>query len=198
MKRVLILFAHPAFHKSRINKILVNEINGINGVTFNDLYENYPDFYINIKREQELLVNHDAIIWHHPLYWYSAPAIIKEWMDLVLEHGFAYGKHGNELEGKLAMSVISTGGKKEVYCAEGRNHFTINEFLIPFNQTAQLCKMIYLPPFVVYGSHTITKEESIRHAKMYKELIVSIRDERIDIKNWRTRENSNELFNRYV
>jgi glutathione-regulated potassium-efflux system ancillary protein KefG len=37
----------------------------------------------------------------HLLYWYSTPAILKEWQDLVLEHVFAYGHEGTKLHGKI-------------------------------------------------------------------------------------------------
>ena len=168
------------------------------GVTVNNLYENYPDFFIKVKKEQNLLVEHDIIIWHHPFYWYSAPAIIKEWMDLVLEHGFAYGMEGKALEGKMAFSVISTGGKKEVYCKEGRNHFTINQFLTPINQAANLCGMTYLPPFVVHGSHTISNEEIEDFAQMYRDLIVLLRDEKVDFSKLLSKEYSNNLFEEYA
>ncbi len=180
MKKILILFAHPAFRKSRINKSLITSIEGLEGVTINNLYEKYPDFFIDIKVEQKLLLEHDIIIWHHPFYWYSAPAIIKEWMDLVLEHGFAYGTTGRALEGKWSLSVISTGGRQEVYCASGSNHFTVNQFLAPFNQSANLCRMKYLPPFVVHGSHTLTAEDLKNIAAEYKKLILMLRDEKFD------------------
>lgn len=198
MRNILILFAHPAFHKSRINKVLINEVRDIEGVTFNNLYDKYPDFYIDVKKEQQLLIEHDVIIWHHPFYWYSAPAIIKEWMDLVLEHGFAYGIKGKQLQGKYALSVITTGGIKDVYSRTGRNQFTINEFLAPFQQSAQLCNMTYLPPFVVHGSHTITKENTFTHAKMYRDLVMALRDENIDIRKWNKSIYSNELFDKYA
>jgi glutathione-regulated potassium-efflux system ancillary protein KefG len=194
MKKILILFAHPTFHKSRINRQLINAVENLEGVTVNNLYENYPDFFIKVKKEQNLLVEHDIIIWHHPFYWYSAPAIIKEWMDLVLELGFAYGAEGKALNGKMAFSVISTGGKKEVYGKEGRNHYTINQFLIPFNQVANLCGMTYLPPFVVHGSHTISGKEIEKFAQTYHDLIVRLRDEKVDLTELLLMEYSNNLF----
>lgn len=179
MKKILILFAHPAFHKSRINKALIQSIEGLEGITINNLYEKYPDFFIDITAEQKLLLEHDIIIWHHPFYWYSAPAIIKEWMDLVLEHGFAYGTKGHALKNKWALSVISTGGRKEIYCTTGSNHFTINQFLAPFNQSATLCGMKYLPPFVIHGSHTLSEQELEKYNVDYKELMVALRDEKL-------------------
>ncbi len=194
MKNILILFAHPAYHKSKINKKLIETVENMEGVTVNNLYNNYPDFFIDVKKEQKLLVEHDVIVWHHPFYWYSAPAIIKEWMDLVLEHGFAYGKHGKELEGKMAFSVISTGGKKDVYCKEGLNHYTINQFLAPFHQSALLCGMKYFPPFVVHDSHTIKDDVISEHAINYLKLIKGLRDEKIDLKLLFSKEYSNHLF----
>ena len=179
MNKILILFAHPAFQKSRINKVMVDAVKNLNGVTFHDLYENYPDFFIDIQKEQKLLLNHDIIVWHHPFYWYSAPALLKEWMDLVLEHGFAYGMQGRALEGKKVLSVISTGGRMEVYSLEGRNRYSINQFLIPYRQSANLCRMDYLPPFVVHGSHTIGKQDIEEYGRKYRRALELLRDNKL-------------------
>ncbi|MCU7375699.1 NAD(P)H-dependent oxidoreductase [Paucibacter sp. O1-1] len=73
-------------------------------MTINDLYANYPDFLIDVAREQQLCESHDVIIFQHPFYWYSTPAIVKEWLDLVLEHGWAYGKTGTALKDKMVLS----------------------------------------------------------------------------------------------
>jgi glutathione-regulated potassium-efflux system ancillary protein KefG len=178
MKKILIIFAHPAIQKSRIHKRLTDSLKNLHGITVNNLYESYPDFYIDIVAEQQLLIEHDIIVWQHPFYWYSSPAILKEWMDLVLQHGFAYGLKGSNLAGKQVFSIISTGGNKEVYCKEGRNHFTINEFLIPFKQSANLCGMDYLPPFVIYGSHTLNNVEIEKINIKYKKLLTDLRDEK--------------------
>ncbi len=194
MKKILILFAHPAFQKSRINKTLMEATKDMEGVTINNLYEKYPDFFIDVPAEQKLLTDHDIIIWHHPFYWYSAPALIKEWMDLVLQHGFAYGTHGRALEGKWAMSCISTGGSKEVYSAEGKNHFTVNEFLVPFNQSANLCRMKYLPPFVVHRSHTLQSEQLKKYANDYRAVIELLRDSKINPEILNSTEYINEII----
>jgi len=194
MKKILILFAHPAYQKSIINKALIDGIRDMQGVTVNDLYENYPDFFIDIQAEQKMLLAHDVIIWHHPFYWYSAPAILKEWMDLVLQHGFAYGKHGRALEGKWVMSVISTGGRKEVYSKTGKNNFTVNEFLAPFNQSVTLCRMLYLPPFITHGSHTITSAELNEQVSAYRHLLSMLRDEKLQMSDFKNIENMNQII----
>lgn len=194
MKKILILFAHPAFQKSLINKTLIEAIKDLEGVTINNLYEKYPDFFIDVPVEQKLLTEHDIIIWHHPFYWYSAPALIKEWMDLVLQHGFAYGTHGRALEGKWAMSCISTGGRKEVYSADGKNRYTINQFLAPFIQSASLCRMTNLPPFVVHGSHTLNGNQIKKYADDYKSVIKLLRDNKIETERLNSIEYMNEII----
>lgn len=179
--RVLILFAHPALEKSRINRHLIQAVKGLDSVTVHDLYEAYPNFHINVKHEQELLLSHDVLVFQHPFYWYSSPAILKEWQDLVLEHGFAYGHEGKALRGKKFLSAITTGGSRQTYQAEGYNRFTLRELLAPFEQTAKLCEMEYLPPFVVCGTHRLEKQQEIdQHAEDYRNIILALRDNTID------------------
>ena len=193
MAKVLILFAHPALEKSRVHVRLIRNIRSIKGVTFHDLYETYPDFDIDVKLEQSLLLTHDTIILQHPFYWYSSPAIVKQWLDLVLEHGWAYGKGGTQLSGKRFMNFISCGGTLEAYQHEGRNRFTIKELLAPFDQTAHLCKMDYLPPFVVHGTHRLLQEDIEFHALQYEQLLVALTSDRISDNEWQGIRYLNEL-----
>ncbi|HAT70804.1 MAG TPA: NAD(P)H oxidoreductase, partial [Flavobacteriaceae bacterium] len=158
MKKILILFAHPKFEKSRANSALINQIKDKENVYVHDLYEHYPNFHINVAYEQELINAHDVIIWHHPFYWYSCPPLMKQWIDMVLEFDWAYGPNGNALLGKTCLNAITTGGSKDVYCSQGYNSFTVEQFLRPFEQTANLCGMTYLPPFAAMGTHTLSDE----------------------------------------
>lgn len=169
--RILIIFAHPLFEKSNANAALVRHIPKSDNITFRDLYQEYPDFDIDLKREQELLLQHDIIIWHHPMYWYSCPPLLKQWIDIVLEHGWAYGKEGNALKNKLLLQVITTGGRKENYCITGKDRFTIKQLLEPFFQTAQICGMQYLPPYVVHGTHVMNKYEYEESGIRYNTLL---------------------------
>ena len=171
MNKILILFAHPRFEKSKTNRALIQNIEQRQNVTLNDLYEQYPDFNIDVDREKELLLGHQIIIWQHPFYMYSSPALLKQWIDLVLEYGWAHGQGGDLLKNKIIFNAITTGGTREVYSPGGYNRFTIREFLVPFEQTANLCKMIYLSPFAVQGTHLLTAEELNHHAALYLALI---------------------------
>ncbi len=180
-KNILILFAHPALQSSKVNKVLLDAVRNVSNVLIHDLYECYPDLHINVQQEQRLLANHDIIVFQHPFYWYSSPAILKEWQDLVLEYGFAYGRTGTALRGKKLLTVTSTGGSLHGYSQEGHNRHTMREFLRPFEQTAVLCGMSYLPPFIVHGSHRFSSDEDIEpYAQDYRSLIEALRDGKLD------------------
>ncbi len=193
MRSVLIQFAHPVLERSRVNRHLIEAVRGLDGVTINDLYEVYPDLSINIGREQQLLDTHDVIVFQHPFYWYSGPALLKEWQDLVLEHGWAYGEGGTKLEGKITFNVLSTGGPQTAYRAEGYNRFTIRELLRPWDQTAHLCGMKYLAPFVLHSSLRVESEEHMApYSAAYRRLLEALRDETLDVERAMTAEKVND------
>jgi glutathione-regulated potassium-efflux system ancillary protein KefG len=185
MNNVLILFAHPRFEKSKTNRALLKDIEKLKNVMLHDLYEEYPDFNIDIEHEKQLLLAHDIIVWHHPLYLYGAPAMLKQWMDLVLEHGWAHGKNGNNLKDKIIFNTLTAGGTKEAYTEKGLNRFSIREFLLPFAQTAALCNMVYLPPFVVHGTYLLSTEDLSDYAHLYHTLLETLVKEKYDVKHIR-------------
>ncbi|MDH3493317.1 MAG: NAD(P)H-dependent oxidoreductase [Acidobacteriota bacterium] len=193
MRRILILFAHPRLENSRINRQLLVRIPAAENVTFHDLYENYPDFDIDVEHEKELLLRHDVIIWQHPFYWYSSPPILKQWIDMVLEYGWAYGTGGNRLKGKSIFNAITTGGDAQAYCPEGYNCFTVTDFMRPFEQTARLCLMDYLPPFAVMGTHRMSADQILEAATEYGKLIESIGNGEFDIEKARGATYLNEV-----
>lgn len=179
--KILILFSHPLYEKSHANKALVENIPDSENITFHDLYEEYPDFDIDVKHEQVLLSQHDIIIWHHPMYWYSCPPLMKQWIDMVLEHNWAYGKKGTALQDKIIFQVITTGGDKENYCETGSDRYTILELLEPFNQTAKVCNMTYLPPFVVHGTHNMSKEDYKKNGVIYGYFLDYLENNDLDV-----------------
>ena len=181
LRRVLVLFAHPDLARSRVNRRLLEAASGLDGVTVHDLYEAYPDLDIDVGREQSLLVAHDAVILQHPFYWYSTPAILKQWQDLVLAHGWAYGRGGTALVGKVLLLALTAGGSETSYRREGHNRFTIRELLAPLEQTARLCGMVYLPPYVVHGTHGLGDDAIRDHAARYRDLLGALRDGTLDL-----------------
>ena len=180
--KVLVLAAHPVMEASVVTRKLLAGVRREPGISVVDLYDTYPDFNIDVGREQKRLEAADVVIFQHPFYWYSTPAIIKEWTDLVLEHGWAYGKEGRALEGKFWMNALSTGGSADAYGETGKNRYTVPEFLAPIAQSASLCRMTYLPPFVVFEGRRLEPAQLAEEAALYKNLLTGLRDNRVDPK----------------
>lgn len=172
--RVLLVLAHPALERSRANRALAKAAKGLPGVTFKDLYETYPDFVIDIEAEQADLMKHDVIALQFPLYWYSTPALMKEWLDLVWLHGFAYGEDGVALKGKKLFVACSTGASAKAYHAHGYNRFSMDEFLRPLEQTAHLCGMEWETPFVVHGASVKDDAALKAEAERYRARVTSL------------------------
>ena len=154
---------------------------GVEGITFVDLYADYPRHNIDIDAEQARILAHDVILFQFPLYWYSTPSLMKEWIDLVLEHGFAYGAGGDKLKGKAMMLALTAAGPPEAYTPEGYQHFPLRTFLTPLEQTATLCKMRFIAPYVLHGSIRAAESGAIApHAEGYARLLAALRDDTFD------------------
>jgi glutathione-regulated potassium-efflux system ancillary protein KefG len=194
MSKILLFFAHPALEKSRVHVTLLKHVQKISHITINDLYEHYPFFDIDVNREQQLLTAHDTLVFQHPLYWYSCPAIVKQWQDLVLEHGWAYGKKGHMLEGKRIFHVVSSGGRAESYKKDGYNAYSILDFLRPIERTAKLCRMEYWPPYVIYGTHRMNEQDIEFQASKYASFLIALRDNEISVEEAHADNYLNELF----
>ena len=182
-RRILIQLAHPLLEQSRLTRRLADVARAIDGVTVNDLYEAYPTFDVDVRAEQARLLAHDVIIFQHPFFWYSVPALLKQWQDLVLEHGWAYGAGGLALRRKLTFNVITTGGPAVAYQRGGYNLFTMRELLLPWEQTAYLCGQRYLAPFVIHGALRLT-DEAVVVARLddYRRLLIALRDHHLDVR----------------
>jgi glutathione-regulated potassium-efflux system ancillary protein KefG len=149
-------------------------------LTFHDLYEAYPRLDVDVTREQELLLTHDIVVFQFPFYWYSTPPMLKQWQDLVLEHGWAYGSQGHALEGKTFICALSTGGRADAYRPEGYNRFTVRQLLAPIEQTARLCGMRYVPPFIVHGTHRLSSDEIAQAGRDYRALLEGLLEGRLE------------------
>ena len=169
--RLLILFAHPSLEKSRVHSRLITRVPESPNITLHDLYEAYPAYDVDVAREQKLLVEHDLYVLQHPFFWYSVPPLLKQWIDLVLEHGWAYGSEGTALRGKRMLSVISAGGRASAYQEGGYNRYTIRQLLAPVEQTVRLCGIDYLPPYVIHGTHRLSIDDIEREAERYERVL---------------------------
>ncbi len=173
---VLLLAAHPNWRESRANKRLVKAAKAVPGVRVHDLYGAYPDYDIDIAAEQAQMQAAQLVVLVHPIQWYSMPALMKLWMDEVLVHGWAYGRGGTALQGKDLWLVATTGGPEGSYHPQGYNRYFFDAFLPPYEQTAALCGMRFLPPLLLHGAHRSTTEELDAHAAVFAERLRSYPD----------------------
>jgi glutathione-regulated potassium-efflux system ancillary protein KefG len=181
MARLIVYYAHPGHKHSHVNRFMARAAEALDGISFVDLYRDYPRFDIDADREQQRLLDHDVILFQFPLFWYSTPSIVKEWQDLVLEHGFAYGSGGDQLAGKRLMLAVTAAGPEEAYSAGGYQHYALREFLRPLEQTARLCEMRFAAPYVLYSSLKAPTTGDVEpHVDGYRRLLEAIRDDRYD------------------
>ncbi len=163
----LVILSHPALQRSRVNAALLDAVRSRPDVTVHDLYRAYPDFLIDVEAEQKKLVSHQLIVLQYPMYWYATPALLKEWCDTVLLHGFAFGRGGTKLRGKTLMVATTTGGDHDAYHPTGMNRFTITELLRPMEATAHLCGLAWAEPFIVHNAIQLDAEARAAAALAY-------------------------------
>lgn len=184
MARLLVYYAHPGHRFSRANRAMRKSAETLDNISFVDLYAEYPRHNINVDKEQERLLAHDIILFQFPLFWYSTPSIIKEWQDLVLEHGFAYGSGGDKLTGKTMMLALTAAGPEDAYAPNGYQNYPLRTFLTPLEQTAKLCQMRFATPYVLHASLKAAESDEIsKHAAGYRALLKAIRDDQYDFED---------------
>jgi glutathione-regulated potassium-efflux system ancillary protein KefF len=172
--RILVLAAHPDLRQSRVNHRLMQAAASAGSqVQVRDLYALYPDFDIDVPAEQALLADADLIVWQHPLHWYSMPPLMKLWLDEVLAHGWAYGHDGHALRGKDLWLSVSAGGPASAYHPQGYNRYFFDAFVPPYEQTAALCGLRFLPPLVLHGAHAVSEADLQAHADVYRQRLSS-------------------------
>jgi glutathione-regulated potassium-efflux system ancillary protein KefF len=176
MTRIVVLVAHPTLAHSRVTRTLMQAAARsapAGGVDVRDLYALYPDYLIDVPAEQAALAGAGLVVWLHPLHWYSMPPLLKLWLDEVFAFGWAYGPDGRRLAGKDLWLVTSTGGPEESYGPAGSNRHFFGAFLPPYEQTAALTRMRWLPPLVLHGAHRIDDAALDAHAALFGQRLAS-------------------------
>ena len=97
-------------------------------------------------------------------------------LDEVLTLGWAYGDGGQQLRGKDLWLVTSTGGTEAAYSPRGYNRYFFDAFLPPYEQTAALCGLRFLPPLVLHGAHQASQDELDTHVATYVQRLNSYPD----------------------
>ena len=178
MADVLVLAAHPHMQASRVNRALVRAIAGLatERVALRDLYALYPDYLVDVDAEQAALAQARLVVWMHPVHLYGMPPLLKLWIDDVLAFGWAYGPGGAALKGKDLWLVASTGGPQDSYRPDSYNRYFFDAFLPPYEQTAMLCGMRFVPPLVLHGAHRVDDDELRAHVALVTDRLLAYPD----------------------
>jgi glutathione-regulated potassium-efflux system ancillary protein KefF len=178
MSHILVIGAHPDLSHSQVNRALVEGLHSaaLPGVHYRDLYALYPDYLVDIAAEQAALEAAQLVVWQHPVQWYSMPALMKLWVDEVLAFHWAYGPGGRALKGKDLWLVATTGGTEDSYRPDRYNRYFFDAFLTPYDQTAVVCGMRFLPQMVLHGAHRVSDATVDAHAEVYAQRLASYPD----------------------
>jgi glutathione-regulated potassium-efflux system ancillary protein KefF len=173
LPQTLVIAAHPHLEHSRVNVRLLRAAAGAPEVTVRDLYALYPDYLIDVPAEQKALADAQLVVWLQPLHWYGMTPMLKLWVDEVFTFGWAYGPGGRALYGKDAWLVASTGGSEAAYRPDGTNRYFFDAFVPPYEQTAALVGMRFLPPLLLHGAHRASEAELKAHVDVFIERLAS-------------------------
>jgi glutathione-regulated potassium-efflux system ancillary protein KefF len=180
---ILVIVAHPEIEQSRANSRLLAAARSLQAdsapgrIEVRDLYALYPDYLVDVPLEQSLLAQARLVVWQQPIHWYGMPPLLKLWLDDVLTFGWAYGPGGTALRGKDLWLVASTGGPEDSYRPESYNRYFFDAFMPPYEQTAALCGMRFLPPLILHGATKSSPAELAAHARTYAQRLA-------DYPNW--------------
>ena len=169
---ITVIYAHPHPRRSRAGRALLDAVRDLPGLAVRSLYNLYPDFSIDVESEQRALAASSLVVWQHPFYWYSVPALLKLWFERVLAHGWAYGEDGTALRGKDCLWVATTGGPPDWYAPEGPHAHPFDAYAPSVRQTARFCGMNWLEPIAVLGAHRLGEARLAAAASAYRERLV--------------------------
>ena len=173
---VIVLLAHPDMNKSHMNAMLSQAAAEVEGVQVINIYDYpvAPDVYRDVVKQAK------GIVYEFPFYWMSAPHLLKQWTDEVF---MAFTQEGL-IEGKEFMVVTTTGSEEAAYQHDGRNKYTMSEYLRPYEGQANHSKMIWNDPLVVYGNpqNATVAEENLQKGKEEYKARLKAMVERVNIK----------------
>jgi len=151
---VVVLLAHPDIKKSKANAALSAAAAEVEGVQVINIYD-YP---VRPETYRECITNAKAIVYEFPVYWMSAPHLLKQWTDEVFMQFTVDGI----IKGKHLMVVATTGSEESAYQHGGRNKYTMEEYLRPYEGQANHAEMVWEKPLVVYGQNVEGAQERLQ------------------------------------
>lgn len=149
--KITIVLAHPDINDSRANRELINTVKELNNVSVYNIYENFPELF-DVETWTQIMLESSALIYQFPLHWMSAPYMLKKWQEEV----FTHLSRTPMIVGKPMMVVVTVGGDSSAYRSGGRNHYTVDEILRPYEASAIAAGMKWQTPVII---HSMDKEQ---------------------------------------
>ena len=167
--KALVIYSHTYPETSVAGKAILEVLEVTPGFEVRNIDALYPDLNkIDIAAEQKALVEADVIIFQHPIFWFGVPAALKRWMEVVLQHGFAYGTDGDKLQGKKFIHSFTAASGADTYAGElGR------ALRAPIEASALYCGLEYLRAFPLYGQLALVNPNVAQEAKAHAEEVVA-------------------------
>lgn len=136
----------------------------------------------DIQQELDKLLWADLLILNFPIFWFSAPGILKGWIDRVLVSGICYGgkrfydKGG--LSGKKALVTVTLGGREHMF-GEGAIHGPLEDMLRPILRgTLAYVGFDVLEPFVAWHVPYISDEARRYILQSYQQRLKCLNDDK--------------------
>ena len=147
----LVLVSHPSVGASKTHSAIVDEFNRMPNLTVRYIDGVLGDAKaFDVAAEHKVIEAHDTIVLQFPWYWYSAPAVMKKYLDEILTPGWAFEGRFS-LEGKKLQLLVTTGGAEVTYNADSDHGFTMDELVTPFKAIARYTKMVWVDPVIIYA-----------------------------------------------
>lgn len=160
MSHILIVSGHPDLKVSVANATILGTLEKeLPEAEIARLDSLYPDFRIDVNKEQERLIRSDVIVLQFPLFWYSSPSLLERWMEETFTHGFSHGSTGHQLQGKKVLLSITAGAPAEMYTVDGPMGFHIEDFLHCYEAMCRLTGMEYCGYVFTGGIGYVTRTD---------------------------------------
>lgn len=154
--KTLILLAHDNLDESVMNQQFKDSLEKEEHIVYKNLKSLYPDYNIDVVKEQEELAQYSKVVFQFPMYWYSAPSILKAWVDSVYSYGFAYEINDAgefqalALRDKSFQMIVTMGAREDAF--EGNDRLSVKECLNSYSYTAKMLGMNEDEALLFYGA----------------------------------------------
>ncbi|AXM95214.1 NAD(P)H-dependent oxidoreductase [Pseudomonas plecoglossicida] len=135
----------------------------------------------DIQQELDKLLWADLLVLNFPIFWFSAPAMLKGWIDRVLVSGVCYGGKRfydqGGLAGKRALVTVTIGGREHMF-GEGAIHGPLEDMLRPILRgTLAYVGFEVLEPFVAWHVPYISDEARKGFLRSYQQRLEQLSDD---------------------